>query len=234
MSNKDTKLKTNILEPSRRNIVKSIAIGGGAIAALPGKWTKPVLNQVILPSHAQTSMAITGDFGTANAIALNFKHKPNGFADAQYALLDLLVTPAHADHNTIAGFCGNNDDNANADGVNGGSKIYIRINPDMTVDLAIDSLISDDSVADVCGTTSTLTGTAIADADVQINGGDEDNEPKIVTLRNMVVSETEVTGDYATMNIDDDNSDCGGSFTAAAGVGFPASVNNSCVGSSPK
>ena len=43
---------------TRRNILKSMAIGSGAVAsakAVPEQWTKPVLNSLILPAHGQTS-----------------------------------------------------------------------------------------------------------------------------------------------------------------------------------
>ena len=43
---------------TRRNILKSMAIGSGAVAsakAVPDQWTKPVLNSLILPAHGQTS-----------------------------------------------------------------------------------------------------------------------------------------------------------------------------------
>ena len=221
----------NSVEPSRRNIVRSIAIGGGAALALPSKWTKPVLNQVILPSHAQTSTAIVGDFGTTNAVALNFNQSNSEFAKTQYTLLNLLVAPAMATHGTIRGVCGNNGDGDDSGGVNGGSRIYIRINADMSVDLAIDSLTSDDSVSDVCGATSTLTGTNIADTTISVNKGElDDNAPtRDVILSNMIASATEVNGDYATTGTEDDDSGvCSGTFTAVIGNAFPAGVNNAC------
>ena len=43
---------------SRRKLLKSIAAGSGAIVAgksLPENWTKPVIDSVMLPAHAQTS-----------------------------------------------------------------------------------------------------------------------------------------------------------------------------------
>ena len=43
---------------SRRKLLKSIAAGRGAIVAgksLPENWTKPVVDSVLLPAHAQTS-----------------------------------------------------------------------------------------------------------------------------------------------------------------------------------
>lgn len=43
---------------SRRRLLKTFAAGGGAIVAgntLPEKWTKPVVDSVMLPTHAETS-----------------------------------------------------------------------------------------------------------------------------------------------------------------------------------
>ena len=45
---------------SRRKILKSIVAGSGAVIAgksLPENWTKPVVDSVTLPAHAQTSVA---------------------------------------------------------------------------------------------------------------------------------------------------------------------------------
>jgi len=47
---------------SRRKLLKSIAAGSGAIIAgksLPENWTKPVVDSVILPVHAQTSCTLS-------------------------------------------------------------------------------------------------------------------------------------------------------------------------------
>lgn len=46
----------------RRKLLKTIAAGSGAIFAgglLPESWTKPVVNSVVLPAHAQTSVPPT-------------------------------------------------------------------------------------------------------------------------------------------------------------------------------
>ena len=48
-------------DKSRRKLLKSIAAGTGAIAAgksLPESWTRPVVDSVILPVHARTSMTV--------------------------------------------------------------------------------------------------------------------------------------------------------------------------------
>ena len=47
------------LTKSRRKLLKSIALGGGAIAVgktLPQSWTRPVVESVMLPAHAQASV----------------------------------------------------------------------------------------------------------------------------------------------------------------------------------
>lgn len=43
---------------SRRNILKTFSAGSGVVAAgsvLPEAWVKPIVNQVVLPAHAQTT-----------------------------------------------------------------------------------------------------------------------------------------------------------------------------------
>jgi hypothetical protein len=47
---------------SRRKLLKSIAAGSGAIVAgksLPESWSRPVVDSVLLPAHAQTSPQAT-------------------------------------------------------------------------------------------------------------------------------------------------------------------------------
>lgn len=47
---------------SKRKLLKSIAAGSGAIMAgksLPESWSRPVVNAIVLPSHAQTSPPLT-------------------------------------------------------------------------------------------------------------------------------------------------------------------------------
>lgn len=50
---------------SRRKLLRSIAAGSGAVAvatgkAMPESWTKPVIDSVLLPAHAQTSVPRSG------------------------------------------------------------------------------------------------------------------------------------------------------------------------------
>ncbi|MCP3850972.1 MAG: hypothetical protein GY694_12150 [Gammaproteobacteria bacterium] len=49
---KDSSIKT------RRKLIKTAVIGTGVLSsagAIPRKWSKPVIDSVILPSHAQTT-----------------------------------------------------------------------------------------------------------------------------------------------------------------------------------
>ena len=58
-------------DTSRRKLLKSIAAGSGAIVAgksLPESWSKPVVDSVILPAHAQTSLACSESIVYTNII----------------------------------------------------------------------------------------------------------------------------------------------------------------------
>jgi hypothetical protein len=52
-------------DKSRRKLLKSIAAGSGAIVAgksLPESWSRPVVDSVMLPAHAQTSIVVGSYF----------------------------------------------------------------------------------------------------------------------------------------------------------------------------
>ena len=56
-------MKSDLSKASRRKLLRSIAAGGGAVVAgqtLPSRWTKPVVDSVLLPAHAQTSAVPPG------------------------------------------------------------------------------------------------------------------------------------------------------------------------------
>ena len=40
---------------TRRSILKSAVVGGGVLGATHDKWAKPVIEAVVLPSHAATT-----------------------------------------------------------------------------------------------------------------------------------------------------------------------------------
>lgn len=64
MKNNKLNQPTPQLEPrpaatrERRKLLMVIGGGGMAAAVLPGKWSKPIIDAVVLPAHAQTSMCV--------------------------------------------------------------------------------------------------------------------------------------------------------------------------------
>lgn len=228
------------LTTTRRGLLKTAVVGGGVTAtaaSLPSMWTKPVLNKVLLPAHAQMSV-MTGNFATAAPVALDLKRVPSnqGFAEEQFALLNSLIAPAHAGHPGARDFCGAGDDGSY---VPGGANIYFRINEDMTVDCAIDGLDGNDSPGEVCGAQTMISDGQIADVDIQISS----NNDFFVSLSNIVLAANEITGNYITTTPGggsggdtdsggaiepvqgSDGEACNGTFTAVLDDGeFPESV----------
>lgn len=77
----------------RRSLLKMLTgLGGAAIAgkALPGRWTRPAVNAVLLPAHAATSFSGNGTYSTTKTVTMRDEH-----------WLDMLVPRAYADHVTV-------------------------------------------------------------------------------------------------------------------------------------
>ncbi|NOY16672.1 MAG: hypothetical protein GXP23_07075 [Gammaproteobacteria bacterium] len=97
--------KKNMTAENRRNLLKTIAAGSGAIItgkALPDSWARPVIDSVLLPVHAQTSGGPYG--GTSNnPITMNDsdglfprilnKLVPEGYAQAVSYDFTYCITP---------------------------------------------------------------------------------------------------------------------------------------------
>jgi len=80
---------------SRRKLLKSIAAGSGAIVAgksLPDTWSRPVVDSVMLPAHAQTS-ALT--YFTDNLMAEN-NGQQHGESTLFARFSNHLIPEAHA------------------------------------------------------------------------------------------------------------------------------------------
>jgi hypothetical protein len=47
--------------PTRRRVLKIAGIGGAAAVTLilPSKWTKPIVESIVVPAHAAASVATT-------------------------------------------------------------------------------------------------------------------------------------------------------------------------------
>ena len=54
--------QTPELGPGRRKLVKALAAGGSGVL-LSQEWSKPIVDSVILPLHAQASQRWTPSFG---------------------------------------------------------------------------------------------------------------------------------------------------------------------------
>ncbi|HSH41482.1 MAG TPA: hypothetical protein VK973_05080 [Arenicellales bacterium] len=89
----------------RRRALRKLAAGSvvaGVAAAAPARWTRPVVESVMLPAHAQTSADVPedGDF----FMDLSGLLRPNGISQRQdeepapvwARLLDLIMPVAHA------------------------------------------------------------------------------------------------------------------------------------------
>jgi hypothetical protein len=74
---------------SRRRLLKALTAGGAGAAItaklLPASWTRPVVDSVLLPAHAQAT-GFSGSFSTSGVV----------LADAGSTIMDLVVPRAHA------------------------------------------------------------------------------------------------------------------------------------------
>ena len=89
---------------SRRKLLKTIAAGSGAIVAgksLPESWSRPVVDSVMLPAHAQTSPAPPPAEeptfgGAALSVVLNDMDNDSMLAQLTNEFADTFISPAHA------------------------------------------------------------------------------------------------------------------------------------------
>ena len=84
----------------RRKLLKSVVAGGGAVTVakmLPDQWARPVVDSVMLPSHAQTSMAAIGAFLSSGPITM-LSVPTQQLADQGFSeeLLEFFTPAAHA------------------------------------------------------------------------------------------------------------------------------------------
>lgn len=42
----------------RRQLIRALGTGGIVYSALPGEWRRPIVKAVLLPAHAQSSLAV--------------------------------------------------------------------------------------------------------------------------------------------------------------------------------
>ena len=218
---------------SRRKLLKTAAASSGlavAATALPVTWTKPVVDSILLPAHAQTSGAVVGGVYTAATVGITFKSNSNK-TGVQYALLDSLISPVNAqvvfdgqkpDSHIVRGLCGNNDDEGGEGNVDGTVVLIFRVNANDIVDVAVtlESGAKDDSETNCAGATTIISGVTIQDVTVQLD------DDEFIALTNMVANATEITGDWSTVYDGvDDSTNCGATFTAPLSGAFPVTID---------
>ena len=83
------------MRSNRRKLLKAITLGGSAVTAwkIPADWSRPVVESVTLPAHAQT----TGEDNVPNIVTtgtIDTTDPTLGFHDR--SILDTLAQPAYA------------------------------------------------------------------------------------------------------------------------------------------
>jgi hypothetical protein len=87
---------------ARRRLLQIVAVGGTAAIALPEKWVKPVVDAVMVPAHAATSVVpISGIFGNQGALST-----ASGQGNFLERVADMLIGSAHANGLPICGVDG--------------------------------------------------------------------------------------------------------------------------------
>ncbi len=212
----ETDLKT------RRKALKSIIAASGVVAGsqvLSSEWTRPLVESVVLPAHAQTSLAATGTF-TTGAVGAKLDSVQPWYARTN--LLDSLISPAHAVSHYSDGVrdsvCGGN--NGSVAGADGGVYQIMLDIEGSNVDVCISSLGNSTGNPQMCTqqTTTTIDGQNIADVDLLMdNSVDAAVDVEVVQLRNITVNDASnsITGTLDIVNGPSNSSTriCGGSFT---------------------
>ena len=171
----------NIQGTTRRKALKSLLATSGVVAgsqALSSQWSKPLIEAVVLPAHAQTS-GTSGTF-TSGIINNPIASNRNWFRNSN--LLDTLISPAHANHDDVAeSVCGENG--------NGGGSYQLLFNiQGSTVDICFSSLGGFQECTKEGSTT--IDGNNIADVTFVVDASidAEVNDQEVVIFTQMVVN----------------------------------------------
>lgn len=139
---------------NRRKLLKSIAAGSGAIIAgksLPENWTKPAVDSVLLPAHAQTSACTT----------INVHLAFNLTGDIDDSNWDYEITPLNdGDSGTVEDFANRTDSYTVGPGQ------YI-VDGSMFVDLGDGGLFTGEMSVSCCN------GTPVPFASLDLTGPDD-------------------------------------------------------------
>jgi len=210
---------------SRRKLLKSIAVGTGAVVAgksLPDMWSRPVVESVLLPAHAQTSAPaaliplIAGVFTTGIFVVAEQSSSNQSFAanniDSSSNLLSLLLKDARADDRTAVQLC---------DGTTTTGDITITYNVPAgplpkTVDVCIESNSNNSGLCRQLQQTTMATDSTLGDL---LNLDIPRNNPDVHQLNLSGMSVTlsgDIIGNVAVFDQDRPIGNCNGSFTATA------------------
>ena len=96
--NLDNSTPQEITSQSKRKILTSIGVSSGILgaSALSQQWTKPIVNSIILPAHAQSTPMTTMAMGTTDMMGMprmttTMDARSNDYYDANYRMLPNLL-----------------------------------------------------------------------------------------------------------------------------------------------
>jgi len=206
---------------SRRNLLKSIAAGTGVVVAgksLPDMWSRPVVESVLLPAHAQTSQIplISGVLSTTTFVLSDLGQSNKSFAsnnsDKTSDPFSFLIKEAHADNNTAREIC---------DGDLATGDITIMFNVPAgplpkTVDVCIETNSNNSGLCRQAQQTTMATDSTLGDLlnlDIPRNGSDVHQ----ISLSGMSVTlNGDISGTTSVFDQDNATGTCSGSFTAVS------------------
>jgi len=203
-------------QDSRRQAMKKLLTVGGIAAGsqmISSEWTRPVVESVVLPAHAQTSTsAASGTFTTGTVItALNRQRQDNN-------LLDMLIPSAHADDDDVGeSICGTSNTNGVMNGP-GAYQVMFNISGS-NVDVCVSSLGRNNRQDCTTEGSTTIAGNSIANIQYIMDATlDPPTDQEFVDLRNMVVNAagTQISGqlEITSADLSDTNNICTQNFTA--------------------
>lgn len=190
---------------SRRKALKSMLAASGVVAgsqALSSEWTRPLVESVVLPTHAQTS--VTASTFTSGVVEMT-RLDSNQPWYAKTNLLDSLISPAHAIDSYDRGVGYSVCSTGGTAGMYGGSYLVMFKIDGSDVSVCVNSLGDNMNLGTQRCTqqaTATLSGQNITDVTLTMDASiDEVWDQEDVQLSNLVVNGAfnQITGTLAVV-----------------------------------